>query len=462
MTSRTWIAVAGCVTASVVLSAQAPSADAVRNWALPLAAPIVIDDHPLAEAWPAQMASLRPMIGDARVVAMGEPFHGAHEPLAFRNRLIQYCVAELGFTAVALETGFSTSKTLYDYVLGTATTDDATLAAAFSYGFGAFRENIDLFHWLRAHNASRPVAQRVRLYGIDLTGQNFPVAYRSVERVLAYLGRSSDALPVADATRFAELTDVLRSDRFPLLSASARDDITARLSDLESHLRRHRIDLLRTGTLDDYEWALRQAQNASLDAAFMRLLTPEILQVRRTGAYGVLASRPAGWLDVAEAREYAMAENLRWVVDREGARGRVVAFAHNLHLQAEVEQYEATLGPFRYLTGRRPAGMFMRSMFGRDLLTVGTYFGTAIGFPKEEQPLPVGQDDVESRLASLGLKAFLLDPRRDLQSGPVPLWLNSPQRVRGGDSGDVLAIVRPTASHDLLLYIDQVTPVRSN
>src|SRR5688500_3991761 len=36
------------------------------------------------------------IIGSARIVALGEPTHGAHEPLAFRNRLFRYLVEELG------------------------------------------------------------------------------------------------------------------------------------------------------------------------------------------------------------------------------------------------------------------------------------------------------------------------------------------------------------------------------
>src|SRR5262249_32288821 len=54
-----------------------------------------------AESW----KPLRAIVGDARVVALGEPLHGFHEPLAVRNQVVQYLVTELGFTAVALETG---------------------------------------------------------------------------------------------------------------------------------------------------------------------------------------------------------------------------------------------------------------------------------------------------------------------------------------------------------------------
>src|SRR5262245_21084398 len=87
---------------------------------------------------------LRIVVGDARVVALGEPLHGFRGPLAVRNQVVQYLVERLGFTAVALETGLSPSKLLHDSVAGRVREPDAVLARAFSYGFGNFDENLEL------------------------------------------------------------------------------------------------------------------------------------------------------------------------------------------------------------------------------------------------------------------------------------------------------------------------------
>ena len=47
----------------------------------------------------------RELVGSARVLALGELIHRAHEPLAFRNEVIRYAVTHLGFTAVTIESG---------------------------------------------------------------------------------------------------------------------------------------------------------------------------------------------------------------------------------------------------------------------------------------------------------------------------------------------------------------------
>ncbi|MFN8006842.1 MAG: erythromycin esterase family protein [Terriglobia bacterium] len=85
-----------------------------------------------------------------QVVAFGELIHGSHEPLAIGNRLIRYLVTQQRFTAVALETWLSTSKRLYDYVLGNTTETDSAAATAFGYGFDTYEENRELLRWLRS------------------------------------------------------------------------------------------------------------------------------------------------------------------------------------------------------------------------------------------------------------------------------------------------------------------------
>ena len=46
----------------------------------------------------------------------GEAMHDTHEHLAFRNRLFEFLVEQMGFTAIAVETGYSESVAADDYV----------------------------------------------------------------------------------------------------------------------------------------------------------------------------------------------------------------------------------------------------------------------------------------------------------------------------------------------------------
>ena len=97
-------------------SQSAPaSAPVVERWidaaALPLRSVEV--DGDLHDLQP-----LARVIGSSGIVALGESTHGAHEPLAVRNRLFRFLVERLGFTAIALETGLPESRAIAVFVAG--------------------------------------------------------------------------------------------------------------------------------------------------------------------------------------------------------------------------------------------------------------------------------------------------------------------------------------------------------
>src|SRR5437773_298949 len=70
-----------------------------------------------ATADTSDLKAIRSMIGNARVVALGET-HGTHEFLQLRNRLFRYLVEEMGFHAIAVESGVTEAMKAEAYVLG--------------------------------------------------------------------------------------------------------------------------------------------------------------------------------------------------------------------------------------------------------------------------------------------------------------------------------------------------------
>ena len=139
-----------------------------------------------------------------------------------RNRIVKHLVSTEGVTAVALETSLAKSKLLYDYVLGTSPASDSALQSAFSYGFGALKENIELVRWLRAWNAGRADSARVRIYGMDLTGQMASSAAASVEAVLGYLIALTRTPPLGCDTISKRSFRASRSSGFPCSPLSTR------------------------------------------------------------------------------------------------------------------------------------------------------------------------------------------------------------------------------------------------
>lgn len=417
--------------------------------------------HPISSAVQdtqdnADLKPLSGIIGDARVLAFGEPFHLGHEPLAMRNRLIRYAVTNLGFTAVALETALSPSKRLYDHVLGKTTETDSALKEAFSYGFGNLPENLELIGWLRTFNAAQPPAGKVRLYGIDLTGQDLPYAYRSIEMVLTFMDHADPALGSQMRKQYADMVPVFRSDKYFELSPAEKDAITGKIQDVIALIRRERIQLTTATSRDEYDWVLRQALNAAQDDAFLRsrpsqfdpelsVKSPEKFQGER-------------WDQGDEVREFSMADNVQWVQQRERSRGKILFFAHDGHVQTSdmILPSRPVTAPLQSYSRRRPAGMYLRSALDRDMVVIGTYFGLGEGFPARREPLPPDTAGMDNLLRSLSIPLFVIDLRELPSAGTLHEWFKAAHETRNGAYG--VAMVAPLEAYDAILFIDTITP----
>jgi erythromycin esterase len=434
------------------LRGQGVPRDEYLGWARDNARPITVTGQPEGpESW----EPLRAIVGDARVVALGEPLHGFHGPLALRNQVVQYLVKEFGFTAVALETGLSPSKRLHDYVTGRAQESDASLARAFSYGFGNFEENLELLRWMRSFNAIQPSGRSVRIYGIDVTGDALPNTPQALGPVFAYLDRVDPGLAVSIRKEFDGLESKCGREVYLKLPREEKDRITAWIGDLVASLRRGRSAYTAASSRDDYDWALRQAINAAQGDAQARSTPEDLFRQMQT-----LEVKPTV-VDGVNMREVAIADNLDWVLDRERPRGRVLLFAHNSHIQrhAEFANADKRAAPLSRLAPRiNPAGLYLDSLLGREMVVIGVYFGTVEGLPEGKATLRTDPDGIEALMGSHGLPAYAIDLRSLPNNGRLSDWMRAGQPARGGIFGEQTHRLAPARSFDAVIYMQRVSP----
>jgi erythromycin esterase len=144
-------------------------------------------------------ADLRPlqgMVGSARIVALGEAAHGAHEPLALRNRIFKFLVERMGFTAIAIESGITESQRVQEYVLGGDGAARQVVHDDLTWGFGEYEENVALVQWMHDYNADPAHSHKIRFYGVDLSaGEDaaFGRARITIDAALSYLARVDTA-----------------------------------------------------------------------------------------------------------------------------------------------------------------------------------------------------------------------------------------------------------------------------
>lgn len=407
------------------------SAEQVAEWlgthATPLAGVTVTDDF-------SDLAPLRDVIGDARVVGFGEAMHNTHEFWSFRNRLSAYLVTQLGFTAIALETGFLDSILADDYIQGENVERDSAARAVFSWSNSVYAENQELLDWLRRYNAAQPAGRRVRLYGLEMLSCGEFDGRALIEAALAFV-RQVDPIAAARLTQGLEpLLPSFNEAGHVTANSSQTMLLLGAVHDLATVFEHRQVD-----------WIARTSSLAYQRAYHQVVVAQQLLAYLRVGG---------------EGRDVADAQNLRWVLEREGPKGRVFVFAHNGHLSKRAALTKVAR------TVRSPMGELLRDSLGDDMVVIGSLFdqGTARELFGLYGPVNTtysvaasAPDSLNAVFAKARPAPFLVDLRQLSNFTAVDQWFSQPRNVRhvaGYDAYDI------RASFDALLFVGNVSPQR--
>lgn len=193
--------------------AQEPAVvDWIRSHAVPLET--VQSGHGFADMQP-----LKQVVGDARIVSLGEATHGAREFFQMKHRMLEFLATEMGFNIFAIEANMPEAYRLNDYVLNGIGDPKQLLRGMYFWTWNT-EEVLDMILWMRQFNASGK--GRLQFTGFDM--QTPDVAMANAETFLA----SADPGYYASATQtYAEVARS-RSSRgfasgdFPALVAAGR------------------------------------------------------------------------------------------------------------------------------------------------------------------------------------------------------------------------------------------------
>jgi erythromycin esterase-like protein len=149
-------------------------------------------------------------------------------------------------------------------------------------------------------------------------------------------------------------------------------------------------------------------------------------------------------------REIAMADDVLWVQQRESSRGgKTFFFASNSHVQASLVIRGSINRPFTLLR-YRPAGMYLRSALGRELIVIGTYYGHGAD---PDGPRPMDLAGMDGLLSSVSIPRFIMDLRDLPAAGRLHDWFQAAHHNRGWAT-----IVAPIENYDAILFLDNITP----
>jgi erythromycin esterase len=113
----------------------------------------------------ADMQGLRKIVGNARIVSLGEATHGTREFFQLKHRMMEFLASEMGFTIFSIEANMPEAYRLNDYVLNGAGDPAALLRGMYFWTWNT-EEVLDMIKWMREFNASGK--GRVQFTGFDM------------------------------------------------------------------------------------------------------------------------------------------------------------------------------------------------------------------------------------------------------------------------------------------------------
>ncbi len=361
--------------------------------------------YPLTQGDVSGYDPLLHMIGNARIVMIGDGSHGTHEFYRERALITKRLIKESGFTFVAIEGPWPDVFRLNQYVQGGEGTARDALRVFDRYPTWMWG-NLDTLHfleWLRRYNDGLSAEQRkVGFYGLDVQS-----VFSAVDLVLEYLDRVDPARARFARERY-RCFDRFGGDRdlYGYYAGSGLAPTCQREAvEVLQDLRVHREDLVRAGGKDAYFNVLLGAIAVQNGERF-----------HRASYFGGESS----W----NIRDIHMQDMLDALLDHfEGSKA--VVWEHNTHV-GDFRQTGNAGGQINIgqLTRQRHPGEMVSVGFGQyqGSVTASRYWGAPPEWMTVPEGIPGSYDHV---FHQTGLERFLLllrPLRESLQSGALDEW----------------------------------------
>ncbi|MFJ1896208.1 erythromycin esterase family protein [Streptomyces sp. NPDC088115] len=303
--------------------------------------------------------------GRPRLLALGEPTHGAGTVLDTRNELFRQLVEQEGYRTISIESDCLMGLLVDDYVTSGAGTLDEVMERGFSHAWGAFAGNRELVRWMREHNESRPASEQVRFAGFDgpleITGAASPR-----QALTALHGHLSSHVE-------AELLPCTAQTLDRLLGPDDRWTDPAAMTDPARSFGQS-AEAARLRLLTDDLVALLDARTPQLIASDSREGWHRARLYGRT-AVGLLRyhfwmadASPSRFSWLMGLRDSMMAANLLALAER----GPVLVNAHNGHLQRDRSTTRMAGRPLEWWS----AGALVSARLGEGYAFLATALGT--------------------------------------------------------------------------------------
>jgi erythromycin esterase-like protein/predicted phosphoribosyltransferase len=393
------------------------------------------------------------LIGDARVVLIGESSHGTHEFYQARAEITKWLVDRKGFLGVAAEADWPDAYRVNRFVRGIGEDENAEAALR---GFERFptwmwRNTVvrDFADWLRDRNGRVETRRQAGFYGLDLYS-----LHRSMHDVIGYLEKVDPKAAARARQRYSCFDHASADDdgqAYGFAAAfgagqSCEQEAVEQLIDFQ----RNSVNYMRRGGLLAEDEAFYTERNAHI--------------VRDAEVYyrAMFSGRVNSW----NLRDQHMADTLNALLEHldhdDAGQSRIVVWAHNSHV-GDARATEV------YSDGQTTLGTLARDLYPGKTRLIGfsTYTGTVTaasewgGIAERKTVRPGLPSSVEELFHETDTGAFYVKMRDDGRPSAEPL-----DDIRLGRAIGVIYLpgterqshyfhVRPADQFDAMIHIDK-------
>jgi erythromycin esterase len=254
-----------------------------------------------AESGLEDLEPLRKIIGDAKIVALGENTHGSSEVYTMKHRLIEFLVTKMNFTIFSLEASLPEAYLLNDYVLQ-GNGDHKVLLSGMHFWICNTQEVLNIVTWMRKFNTAGKGP-------IQFTGFDMQYPDLALNNLLNFFEKNDNNLKTKLDSISVLMAFLKTKDPKNIEGSNDLKILKQRCDTALSLIIRHKANYLRTVQVSEYNLIL---QNAIV-----------------LNQYVTSAVKPAG--DRFFYRDECMAKNIELILEN-NPDTKIILWSHNAHV----------------------------------------------------------------------------------------------------------------------------------
>jgi len=385
---------------------------------------------------------LKQVIGNRRLVQLGESGHGVREFNMAKVRLIRFLHEEMGFDVIAFESGLFECWKANE--LAASSTAELTMRRC-PFGVWHTDEVIKLFEYIRE---TKSTARPLILAGVEVQMSSTQMQFKYAPPILTEVVGKIDQ---AYAARLAVLEDGFYGE-YSAASSSApfeparRAEIMGALDDRMGYSAKY-----------DSLQVFLDANASALAAAYST--NPGIPLVARQLAFSRVQTILSGKATTLNAgsttRDRGMADNVDFLLDRLYPGKKVMVWAHNAHIMHARTSMTMIGAPITY---PQSMGSFISTRRRGDVYTIGLFMYRGFAANNAGQsysirpPLPGSLEATLYRARKQWTFIDMLSQSRTAANS----WMFDPIPAKEWGTQEVRFV--PRAQFDGILFIDTVNP----